>query len=185
TDDGYTGLANLNLPEAMRKSTLDDYESVPVDLTVASSKADNELATKFAYAGITANLEQKIGITLAYSKKDSSITAADFANYEFRGSYTDVSGNEQEFVIDGSRFSALSSYVTVTIDVIGAKDLRQMFTAAFYDKATGAQVSDTITTSFECYAVSQLKSAKESEALKTTVKAILGYCDAAKDYLTF
>ncbi|MBQ9429252.1 MAG: hypothetical protein IJU41_06890, partial [Clostridia bacterium] len=63
--------------------------------------------------------------------------------------------------------------------------LRQMFTGAIYEKATGTQVSDTINHSFECYAVSQIKSAKASETLKTTVKAILGYCDAAKDYLTF
>ncbi|MBQ9428889.1 MAG: hypothetical protein IJU41_05015, partial [Clostridia bacterium] len=123
--------------------------------------------------------------TLVYQKKDSSITPADYANYEFRGSYTDVSGNEQTICIDGANFGTTAGYPTVTIDCIGAKDLRQMFTGAIYEKATGNQVSDTINHSFECYAVSQIKKTTAYDALKTTCKAILGYCDAAKDYLTF
>ena len=114
-------------------------------------------------------LEDRVVMVLTFYRNSEAL-----ADLKFVGSYTDINGKLQEFEVKGSNIvDEDEERVTVAVDIVAAKDLRQMVTGALYSGDT--QVSDSVSFSFECYAV------KAAASEENICAAILNYCDAAKE----
>ena len=117
-------------------------------------------------------LEQKIEYALVFSG-----TAYSADSLVFKGTYTDINGNEDTIEASGENIAVESGKVTVYINTVSAKDLRQMITGALYH-TDGTQLSDSVTFSFAAYAKNVYT--KGTDADKNICAAILNYSDAAK-----
>ena len=149
---------------------------LPTDKVVseftAEASAEYEVASDcandvYTISGFAPVLEDRVVLALSYSLTG---TAAD--TLTFKGGYDDINGTAKTFELDGDNVVVTADTVTVYVDVVSAKDLRQMITGALYNGDT--QVSDSISFSFECYATIA------NTAEQNICAAILNYCDAAK-----
>ena len=131
---------------------------------------------KYTFALQSADLDQRISSILYFEYTDMP----DLENLVFKGSYTNVTGALITFTADTVKIETIegTEYIAVYVDRPAAKDLRVEFTGALYEGET--QVSDKVTTSFECYAL--LAEGTSDNSLKALCRSILAYCDVAKDY---
>ncbi|MBQ6892630.1 MAG: hypothetical protein IJN48_00345, partial [Clostridia bacterium] len=120
--------------------------------------------------------ENKVVMALVFQCTGTAYTADELV---FKGSYTDVYGTERTFTVSGDKIDVSDSGVTVDVDAVWAKDLRQMITGALY-LTDGTQVSDSVEFSVECYANHVFKDSAAADNLKNVCAAILEYSDAAK-----
>ncbi len=141
--------------------------SVKVD---ASTVQREEGLTEYTYRGLSAFLVDKVVTVVTFNGvADETLV--------FKGSYEDIKGNVKTFekavtIVDG--------VVTVEVDAIAAKDLRQVFTGALYRGDT--QVSNSVTTGFEAYATQAISKLASESLLHAVCRAALAYSDAAKAY---
>ncbi|MBR5011731.1 MAG: hypothetical protein IKY12_04160, partial [Clostridia bacterium] len=149
---------------------------LPADKVVteftAEASAEVEVASDcandvYTVSGFTPILEDRVVLALAYTLEGDALDSV-----TFKGSYTDINGADRTFDVSGANVVVTANSVIVYVDVIAAKDIRQMITGALYSGDT--QVSDSVTFSFECYATIA------DEAEQNICAAILNYCDAAK-----
>jgi len=146
-----------------------DYANDTTVSVDAETTFGDEGITTYTYSSVYASLKDKVIMVIKFNgeAKDGLV---------FKGTYTDVKGNAKTFecatkVVDG--------VLTVEVDAIAAKDLRQAFTGALYDGDT--QVSNTITTGFEAYATQAIAQSNDSK-LHAVCRAALAYSDAAAQY---
>ena len=194
-DTTYTAFCNLLNAMLNYGATAEAYFEYDTENSVGTSLPDDYVATdavatentdlgtetgetiKYSAYGSTAVLNQRIELVVSFTL-NTGATAIDASELVFKGKYEDVKGTTRTFTISGNDFEvdAETNMITVYIDQIAAKDLRQMVTGALYQGDT--QVSQSVTTSFECYAT------KADAAEKDICAAILAYVDAAKTYFT-
>ncbi len=161
---GYnTGaLANSVLPAEEQKT---EFTTEASATTSVANDCANDVYTVDNYAPI---LEDRIVMAVAFNLVGDAVS-----DLSFKAGYTDINGNNKTFEIGGEKIIVNETQVLVYVDAISAKDLRQMVTGALYSGDT--QVSDSISFSFECYAV------KASASEENICAAILNYCDAARE----
>ncbi|MBQ4598952.1 MAG: hypothetical protein IJB19_03480 [Clostridia bacterium] len=157
-----------------------DEEFDDSDTTATATSKLGEGEYTYTAAGSAAQLNQRINLVWYFTLTEGQ-EAIDKSKLEFRGSYTDINGAEHEFTISGEDLEVADGMITVYIDQIAAKDLRQMVTGALYNVDTDAQVSQSIESSFECYAASEAVTSDDS--LNAVCRATLAYVDAAAAYL--
>ena len=132
--------------------------------TSVADDCANDVYTVSEFAPI---LEDRVNLAVSFD-----LVGEAASTLSFKGSYTDINGALKEFEVSGENIIVTETKALVYVDVVAAKDLRQMITGALYSGDT--QVSDSISFSFECYA------ANASASEKNICNAILNYCDAAK-----
>ena len=158
-----------------------DEEFDDSDTTATATSKLGEGEYTYTAAGSAAQLNQRINLVWYFTLTEGQ-EAIDKSKLEFRGSYKDINGADHEFTISGEDLEvATDGMITVYIDQIAAKDLRQMVTGALYNVDTDAPVSQSIESSFECYAASEAVTSDDS--LNAVCRATLAYIDAAAAYL--
>ena len=174
--DSHSGLVNLHIPEADRKTTVEDFATTPY----GQERIEGD------EAGMVYELYNNVGefkqqITLSNQYKFTKANELDMSTLVFKGSYTNAVGEYKEIEIPGTEFvysNTNKTRIKVNISTIAAKDLRCLITGAIYD-ANGNQVSETVSTSMECYVTLGMAS---TSAMKPLLIATLAYSDAAAYY---
>ena len=154
-------LVNAVIPADKQASTFTAEANATTSVT---DDCENDVYTVNEFAPI---LEDRVNLAVSFN-----LVGEAAGTLSFKGSYTDINGSLKEFEVGGESIIVTETQVLVYVDVVAAKDLRQMITGALYTGDT--QVSDSISFSFECYATN----ASASE--QNICNAILNYCDAAK-----
>lgn len=196
----FDALLNSMLVYGAAAQTFFDYNTdalvsngTPADVSVSDPK--NELEGDYAYgwATMSANLEQRIEPVWVFTLNEGKTAVDASSTLVFKGTYTDAKGNERSFEISGDKIEVGDTTVTVYIDQIAAKDLREVIEGTLYTVAEGGtetQVSTTVQNSFDFYAAYVLNTedissmTSDPDGLKALCKAIIAYSNAAKTYFT-
>lgn len=186
-NSSYHGLVTMHLPT----DKVVDYANADVeadDATVIGELADSHLY--FAHSQY-ASLNQRISMVIIYKTVNGN-DAIDTSSLVFKAQYKNINGIDKTVEIGEENMIVIGDTVYVVVDKIAAKDLRQEFTGALY--IGDEQVSQSVTTSFECYAASILgaeDSALEDSgivnpaSLKAVCRATLAYTDAVVKYFVY
>ena len=186
-DDGYKGLVSNHKNE---NSTFSDAAVTSDSETIMGEDSGYTYTAKNAGAMLT----QRIQLVWQFQYTGDGVIAAE--DLAFCAEYTDINDAKHSIEIAGDKFDVdtETGMLTVYIDQIAAKDLRQMVKGALYRvDADGAktQVSQSVTGSFACYAAEVLKdsfttteiAAEKIPQLQDVCRAALAYSDAAAAYL--
>ncbi len=186
-DSTYQGLATKHLPA----DKIVDYTTFDVEAQDATVIGALENFHLFSADSQYATLNQRISMTLVFKAVNGN-TAVDTSELVFKAAYKNINGFDKTIEIAGEDMVVDGDKIYVNVDVISAKDLRKEFTGALY--IGEEQVSQSVTTSFECYAAriidtdnSELEASGISNpaALKAVCKATLAYADNANNYLVY
>ncbi len=165
----YFNYNTANLATTLTGTTKIDYTTDTSVSVNASTTYGDENITTYTYKSLSAILEDKVVMVIKYH-------GAAIDGLVFKGSYKDINGNDMTF----EKMAVVKNgVVTVEVDAIAAKDLRQAFTGALYNGEE--QVSSSITTSFEAYATQAINDYNVPK-LNAVCRAALAYSDAAADY---
>lgn len=194
----YTGLVNLHIPEGNRLSKEEEYVALGI-VANATRNEWNDTSDAGVYLEMTnnaADLAQEIAVISRYTLVDGSTEPLDAEAVklmQFIGTYTTeekgvekvydivIPGSELEYTAPTSKYPA--GRVTVKNNRAAAKDICCVVTGYLAD-ADGDRISETVETSFECYATSQLASltGENYANLRALLYATIHYAEQATYY---
>lgn len=187
SENPYHGYVTNHLPT----EDIVDYTSTDVDADAEAVLGTLEDSHFYSVEGQYAVLNQRISMTIAFKAVNTN-ASVDTSKLVFKAEYKNINGFDKAIEIGSEDMIFDGDMIYVDVDDIAAKDLRNEFTGALY--IGEEQVSQSVTTSFECYAariigtdnsVLEAEGISNPEALKAVCKAVLAYTDAAIDYLIY